>query len=245
MTSEQEKGSDIWSKFDRLLKFLVKEAKPEEPGLKFAHVINFFKFGMPFMCFGLMFYFNNFSLPALLITLFHGSYGLLWLFKDVVFPDKTYEMKLDILAIIMTSLTLAHYALMALMITSNSSYTHISIERMLVAGYMYIFGVVLMMISDAQKTFTLKIKKGLICTGLSGITRNPNYLGEIFLYLSFGVLAQSVYCYGFLIFVWVVLFGTNMKRKDKSLMKKEGWKKYSQKSYLLLPKIFSQGNHRK
>ena len=193
-------------------------------------------------CITMMLLKNNFSLPALLITLFHGSYGIIWVFKDTVFPDKSFKIKITYLAGFITSVSLTLYSSMAYVITSDSEYKKISVDRFLCAGFCYIFGVVLMIITDAQKTFTLQIKKGLINNGVFAWTRNPNYLGEISLYLAFGILAQSYFCYIYLIYVWISLFWSRMYNKDLSLCKKEGWKLYSQNSYMLLPKLFSQNN---
>ena len=43
-------------------------------------------------------------------------------------------------------------------------------------------GVVVMLLSDSQKYYTLKYKKGLISDGMMKYTRNPNYLGEVMIY---------------------------------------------------------------
>ena len=93
--------------------------------------------------------------------------------------------------------------------------------------------------SDAQKYFTLQLKKELIATGFFSRTRNPNYLGEILIYLSFGILAESYVVYGFLILVWMLLFHANMIGKEVSMTKKEGYGDYKKASYYLLPKIFA------
>ena len=53
----------------------------------------------------------------------------------------------------------------------------------------YVIGVVLMMGSDAQKYFVLKVKRGLITDGFFARMRHPNYLGEMMVYGSFAVLA--------------------------------------------------------
>lgn len=45
-----------------------------------------------------------------------------------------------------------------------------------------------MLVSDAQKYYTLKYKKGLISDGMFYATRNPNYLGEIMLYRIFDII---------------------------------------------------------
>jgi len=55
------------------------------------------------------------------------------------------------------------------------------------------------------------------------MTRNPNYLGEIMLYLSFATLGGVMISYYILITAWVTLFGFNMYAKELSLRKKDGW----------------------
>lgn len=79
-----------------------------------------------------------------------------------------------------------------------------------------------MMVSDAQKYYTLKNKKGLIDDGMFYATRNPNYLGEMMLYGkivmhfkgSFAGLTGHTYCYLLLATVWLVLFNCNMWEKE-------------------------------
>jgi steroid 5-alpha reductase family enzyme len=56
---------------------------------------------------------------------------------------------------------------------------------------LYAIGISLMLTSDAQKTFTRQVRPGLITTGLFAYTRNPNYLGEILLYLSFACMSKT------------------------------------------------------
>jgi steroid 5-alpha reductase family enzyme len=84
-----------------------------------------------------------------------------------------------------------------------------------------------MLVSDAQKTFMRSYRPGLITTGMFAYTRNPNYLGEILVYLSFALLASHELVYGFLAIVWGVLFMSLMMNKDLSLARKPGWAEYS------------------
>ena len=62
-------------------------------------------------------------------------------------------------------------------------------ERVFVAVMMYVWGVVLMLGTDAQKYFVLRERKGLITHGFNTYCRNMNYFGEILLYASFNVVA--------------------------------------------------------
>ena len=77
----------------------------------------------------------------------------------------------------------------------------------------------------------------MISDGLFYNTRNPNYLGEIMIYGSFILLVNDLLAYICVIQVWVIVFSLRMYLKDLSLQKKEGWTEYSQRSWILLPKI--------
>jgi protein-S-isoprenylcysteine O-methyltransferase Ste14 len=83
--------------------------------------------------------------------------------------------------------------------------------------FCYVFGVVLMMVSDCQKYYILKIKPGLISNGMFARVRNPNYLGEILLYLSFSMCVGNTIAYAIPLTVWITVFIPFMKTKDLSL----------------------------
>jgi hypothetical protein len=69
--------------------------------------------------------------------------------------------------------------------------------------------------------------------------RNTNYFGEVLLYLSFAVLVNEYSSFIFLISIWSTIFFSRIYIKEQSLMKKEGYSKYSENSYLILFKFFS------
>ena len=58
--------------------------------IKAAHLANFFKATTFFYTLLLMHIYNNFSLGSYLYLSIHGSYGFLWLIKDLTFPDKSF-----------------------------------------------------------------------------------------------------------------------------------------------------------
>jgi protein-S-isoprenylcysteine O-methyltransferase Ste14 len=63
-----------------------------------------------------------------------------------------------------------------------------------------------MLLSDSQKYYTLKYKKGLISDGMMKYTRNPNYLGEIMLYGAFVILVNDFISYVCVMQVWFIVF---------------------------------------
>ena len=98
-------------------------------------------------------------------------------------------------------------------------------------------GVFLHFASDAQKYFTLKLKKDLIKDGFFKRIRNTNYLGELLIYISFSILSMSYIPFLILGIFFFLVFIPRMLKKDKSLSKYKDFKEYKSKSGLILPKI--------
>ena len=88
-----------------------------------------------------------------------------------------------------------------------------------------------------QKFIKKKKKKGLIDEYFLAKNRNTNYLGEILVYLSFAMCTNKLIGYVILICIWVTVFGSRIYLKEISLMKKEGYKRYKNNSYLILSKF--------
>ena len=206
---------------------------------KLRHLINFQK-GTTFMfVLFLMKYYQNYSLGAFLYLALHGSYGIFWLLKDYVFGDKSFDKPCTIVAFLGCVGLLGAYWYIPFMQISGQGIQNPSLYRVLTAVLMYVFGVNIMLISDCQKYFTLKYKKGLISDGMFYMNRNPNYFGEILLYASFAVLVGKWTPWFILLTVWLVVFNLNMYLKDEtSLKKKEGWEEYSKRSSKILFKFF-------
>lgn len=121
---------------------------------------------------------------------------------------------------------------------TSKSQSPISATRIIVAVLCYAVGQFLMIGADAQKYFVLQVRKGLLDYGFFERTRNPNYLGEILIYLAFGIVAQSWAVYCFLVTVWATVFHLNMINKELSLSQKIGYEEYKARSYYLLPRFF-------
>ena len=82
------------------------------------------------------------------------------------------------------------------------------------------------------------MRDGLITNGFFERTRNPNYLGELLICISLGMLSKSYLCWFYLFVCWIIVFGTGILKKESSLMQKEGYKAYKDKSLILLPRLF-------
>jgi steroid 5-alpha reductase family enzyme len=205
--------------------------------MKVGTAINIHKALVTPVVLGLMWFFNNWSVEAFIYLAIHGSYSLLWLIKDSLYPDKRFDEKLPApIAIIFVFLPLAGYYLAPYLLISR----HLTFAAPLIGLVLvfYIFGIFLHYVSDAQKFYTLQNKKGLIEDGLFKYTRNPNYLGEIMIYTAYAIM--SMHWLPFLILsAWVFgFFVRNMFAKDKSLSRHPQFAEYKEKSGLLFPKLF-------
>jgi protein-S-isoprenylcysteine O-methyltransferase Ste14 len=185
---------------------------------------------------GLMWYFHNWSTEAFVYLALHGTYSLLWLAKQTYFPDRRFAEPVPIwVGIVFVFVPLASYYAAPYLLVSR----HVTLPPygFAVVLFIYIVGIFLHYVGDAQKYYTLAVKKGLLESGLFGRTRNPNYLGEIAIYFAFAVM--SLHWLPFLVLgAWVFgFFVRNMLKKDRSLSRYPGFQAYKSRTGLLFPKI--------
>ncbi len=183
----------------------------------------------------LMNVYNNYSIAAYLYLALHGSYGLMWLLKDQLYPDKQWEQSVSIPYAIFVFVVLALYWIAPFILISQQGMP--STEIMALAVAMNAVGVMLHFASDAQKYFTLKYNPGLITEGFFARSRNINYLGEAMIYISFGLLSAS---WLGMIGIGAFFFGAfvpNMLKKDKSLARYAAFADYKKRTWLFLPRL--------
>lgn len=204
--------------------------------MKIKYVINLHKALTFVFVLGLMVAYNNFTIAVLIYLVLHGGYGILWLLKDRFYPDKQWEQEVPIATGIFSFFAIGLYWIAPfILISSGSQPSPILIA---LAIFINLLGVFFAYGSDAQKYYTLKYKTGLITEGFFARSRNPNYLGEILIYLSFAILAQ--HWLPFLILGGFIagIFFPNMLKKDKSLSRYPEFEAYKERSGLLFPKLF-------
>jgi steroid 5-alpha reductase family enzyme len=203
--------------------------------MKVRHFINLHKALTAVVVIALMVFFGNFSIAAWIYLALHGTYGLLWLIKDRLYPDQQWEQAITWPGALGGMGVLSLYWVAPLLLIASG----VAPSPPLIAAAisLNILGVFLHYASDAQKHFTLKYKPGLITEGFFARCRNTNYLGEILIYLSFAMLAMHWLPYVILAGFALVLFLPNMRRKDTSLSRYPEFEAYRQHSGLLLPRL--------
>jgi len=187
---------------------------------------------------GLMWWYGRWDSPtAWLYLALHGGYGLLWVWKSATFPDRSWEREAPLwwgLAI-WGALTL--YWIGGWLVMSRG----IEAPAALLGGCvaLHALGVFLHFASDMQKHQHLAHRPGtLLQDGLWSRLRNPNYLGELMIYLSFGLLAQHwlplAVIAAFVLAYWL----PNMWRKDRSLARHPGFADWKRRSWLFIPGVY-------
>ena len=206
--------------------------------MKQRHFIDTHKGATAPMVFILIWYFHQWeNTTAWIYLALHGSYGIMWVLKSAIFPDKTWEAKCSIWygLYIWGGLTL--YWISPLIIMSTPVYNSPMYLGLMVA--IFAMGVFFHYAADMQKHAYLKLKPGkLITDGLMSRCRNTNYFGELLIYLSFGLLSRHwipiVVLVSFMIIIWL----PNMRRKDKSLSRYSDYEDYKKRSSLMIPFIW-------
>ena len=185
---------------------------------------------------GLMFFYQNFTLAPWVYLALHGTYGLMWLIKDSLYPDRQWEESISLVQGIGVYIIISAYWVAPYILISSGSQPSAALISLAIATN--IFGVFLHYASDAQKYFTLKYRKGLITEGFFSRSRNPNYLGEILIYLGFAILTQHWLPFVILGLFVALVFVPNMRKKDNSLARYPEFAAYKERSGLLFPKLF-------
>jgi protein-S-isoprenylcysteine O-methyltransferase Ste14 len=185
----------------------------------------------------LMALYGNWSVEAFVYLSLHGTYSLLWLAKQSLYPDRRFADSQPLwIGFLFVFVPLAGYYMAPYLLISR--YVSLAPWYIALAIAVYIAGIFLHYVSDAQKYFALKARKGLITDGLFARTRNPNYLGEILIYVAYAML--SLHWLPFAIeAAWILgFFWPNMKKKDASMARYPEFAGYKARTGMLLPKFW-------
>jgi protein-S-isoprenylcysteine O-methyltransferase Ste14 len=208
---------------------------------KAAWVINFQKTGtFPFLLMLIWVYGNPTSAAWIYVAL-HGSYGIAWILKDTVFPDRGWQRRVPIIGGINLFLfLLGWYWVFGWLLISGASRPTYPLSRPVwfaLCISLFTLGLTVMLSADAQKHFTLKYSPGLITTGMFRHVRHPNYLGEMMIYGALALLVWHWLPLIVLAWVWIGIFAVNMIHKEASMSRYPEWEAYRARTGWLLPKF--------
>ena len=212
--------------------------------MKQKHFIDIHKGIPPLFILFLITYYNSWSNHVAMIYLaLLGVYGILWISKSYIFPDKQWEQPVGIAYGLFIWMGLSLYWISPFIITSGIRILPFNIKQSFIyfsiCIAIYIIGVFLHFVSDMQKYVHLKLNPGnLIDNGMFARIRNTNYLGEFCIYLGFSLLALDwtpiIVIFLFMILIWI----PNMNNKDKSLSRYLEFKDYKKRTSKIFPFIY-------
>jgi protein-S-isoprenylcysteine O-methyltransferase Ste14 len=201
------------------------------------HFIDSHKAATGLFVLALMAWYGRWDNPTAWVYLaLHGTYGLLWVFKSRVFPDRQWEQAASVVYglgiwAFLTLYWIAAWLIVAQDVRAPGWYTALCVS-------LYAFGVFLHFASDMQKHTTLALQPGLITTGLWARVRNPNYLGELLIYLGFGLLAMHWLPLLVIAIALAAVWVPNMRKKDRSLARYPEFEAYRAATKLLIPFVW-------
>jgi protein-S-isoprenylcysteine O-methyltransferase Ste14 len=225
----------------RLADYLSRDCLPELGGRpwKFAWVINLQKAGTFFFLGALMLAYGVRSPAACIYLALHGTYGLVWLLKDMAFPDPSWQQRITLAGGLNAFLfVLGPYWLIGWLLISGVSRPAYPLPQeawFALCISLCMFGSVLMIAADAQKYFTLRVRRGLITDGVHRYIRHPNYLGEMLIYGSLALLVWHWLPVLILAGIWMSVFAVNMLYKEASLSRYPEWAAYRRRTWWLVP----------
>ena len=207
------------------------------PRVKFAHVINLQKCTSLFFCLGLCWWFNNYSTTAIIYAALHGSYGLCWYIKHLTFPDNSFEIRITIPSAIMgwVSILGPYWISPWIIVTQNVNCSNL---HLCIAIILFVVGVVVMMVADAQKYYTLRIKKDLITDGFFKHIRHINYSAEMLIYFSMATLSKHWLPMMVLLVIWSFIFVPRILNKERSMSRYDEWSNYKKNTRALIPYVW-------
>jgi protein-S-isoprenylcysteine O-methyltransferase Ste14 len=231
------------TRIDRLNKWLLHDLGGGPRPLKFAWVVNFQKAGT-FPALGLTMLYYREQTPAATSTAafvylaLHGAYGLVWLMKDLAFPDPNWQRRITLPSSLVTLLGLAVYWSFGWLLISGHAQARYPLDPRLwycACITTCMVGCTVMIAADAQKYFTLRVRPGLITDGMFRFVRHPNYLGEMLIYTSLAALVWHWFPAIALACIWGGFFAVNMIVKETSLSRHPGWNEYKRRTWWLIP----------
>lgn len=243
-TVEKIPAPKLFQVLDRLMCYLSEDIFGGPRWLKFSWVINAQKGGTLLYVLSLIYLFDNHSAAAWTYLGLHGTYGLCWLMKEQYFPDPGWQKRITLMGGLNAFLFVLgpYWIAPTLLITGLLGAD--TVERpawwLGLCIIIHTLGLTLMIGADAQKYFTLKVKRGLITDGFFSSIRHPNYTGEMMIYGAYALLVWHWLPAFVLLFVWSFVFSTNIALKESSMSRYPEWAAYKAHTGYLLPYLWSK-----
>jgi protein-S-isoprenylcysteine O-methyltransferase Ste14 len=169
----------------------------------------------------------------------HISYCSWWLLEQWLFPQRRqmFSEEVGIIGFIFSLLFVGvFYALPGYLAFTNS--VPLSIAATFIALPLFIFGTLINTAADVQKLTAKQYNAGLVQDNIWRLSRNINYFGDLLRYLSFSIVAGSIWAY-IVPGTIIALYLQRISQKEQSMTSKyPEYSEYQQSSARLIPFIW-------
>lgn len=180
------------------------------------------------------------DLRSVLYLCIHISYCLWWLLEQWIFPQRREQLFTQVVSwgqliasLLLIGVVYSLPGLLAILNPNPIGYLEIAIALPL-----FFFGSLINTAADVQKMVAKADGAKLVSDGAWRSIRHVNYLGDLMRYLSFSVVAGSIWAYGLPLMIAVIyLFRINSKEADMA-QKYADFAAYTQRSARLIPGIW-------
>lgn len=189
---------------------------------------------------GLWFYGAQDDLRGVLYLCLHGGYCAWWLLEQWLYPARSRYMFATPTTLPRAALIVAFLGIIYA-IPGYFAYTNpapISLLTAAIALILYIFGSLINATADVQKLTAKEMGAQLVQDGPWRLSRNINYLGDLLRYLSFAVVAGSLWAY-FLPVLVAAIYAQRINQKEASMAEKySNFAQYRAQTKRLIPFIW-------
>lgn len=169
----------------------------------------------------------------------HISYCLWWLVEQWFYPQRRqiFAEPVGVGGFIVSLLFIgALYSLPGYLAFTNP--TPLSLTTTAIVLPMFIFGTLINAIADIQKMTAKQYGAGLVSDGVWRFSRNINYFGDLLRYLSFSIVAGSIWAYIVPTLI-AIIYLQRIFQKEKSMPEKyQDYAEYQRSSSRLIPFIW-------
>lgn len=170
----------------------------------------------------------------------HIGYCIWWLLEQWIYPERRrviFNEPINLIGIVFTVLFVGFlYALPGFLAFTNPE--PISLLAVAIALPLYYFGSLINTSADVQKLTAKQQGVGLVRNGIWRFARHINYFGDLLRYLSFSVVAGSLWAYLVPATIAALYWQRIQAREQAMLAKYENYSEYQQTSKQLIPFIW-------
>lgn len=170
----------------------------------------------------------------------HISYCLWWLLEQWFFPLRRQQMFSEPAGIALFIFTLlftgVFYALPGYLAFTNPE--PLSLTTAAVALPLFIFGSLINASADIQKLAAKQYGASLVSDGIWRFSRSINYFGDLLRYLSFSVVAGSIWAYLVPVLITLIYLQRIFRKEQSMSQKYPNYQEYQKSSTRLIPFIW-------